>query len=103
MRIIWISTLKHFLSPLPFLSSLFLWNDFLSSCGCLTNRPRLLKNFLKSLTAMAYSSSSLSEVELSSSLDAFLAFKAIDLLYSLLLLTVSESFLITLHKPSKFP
>nr|GEV89669.1 reverse transcriptase domain-containing protein [Tanacetum cinerariifolium] len=28
----------------------------------LTNRPRLLKNFLKSLTAMAYSSSSLSEV-----------------------------------------
>nr|GEW39529.1 hypothetical protein [Tanacetum cinerariifolium] len=29
--------------------------------GCFTNRPRLLKNFLKSLTAMAYSSSSLSE------------------------------------------
>ncbi|GKA50079.1 ALP1-like protein isoform X1 [Tanacetum coccineum] len=36
---------------------------------------------------MAYSSSSLSEVELSSSLDSFLAFKEIDLLCSLLLLT----------------
>ncbi|GJS12251.1 ribonuclease H-like domain-containing protein [Tanacetum coccineum] len=44
--------------------------------------------------AMTYSSSSLSKVELSSSLDSFLAFKAIDLLCSLLLLTVSESFLI---------
>nr|GEW54001.1 retrotransposon protein, putative, Ty3-gypsy subclass [Tanacetum cinerariifolium] len=52
---------EHFLSPFPFLSSLFIWNDFLSSCGYLTNRPRLLKNFLNSLTAMAYSSSSLSE------------------------------------------
>ncbi|GJZ72725.1 hypothetical protein Tco_0636871 [Tanacetum coccineum] len=43
---------------------------------------------------MAYYSSSLSEVELSSSLDSFLAFKAIDLLCSLLLSTVLESFLI---------
>nr|GEX36301.1 hypothetical protein [Tanacetum cinerariifolium] len=59
------------------------------------NRPRLLKSFLKSLTAMAYSSYSLSEVELSSSLDSFLAFKAIDLLCSLLLLTILETFLIT--------
>ncbi|GJR55361.1 hypothetical protein Tco_1405882 [Tanacetum coccineum] len=42
---------------------------------------------------MAYSSSSLSEVELSSSLDSFLAFKAIDLLCLLLILKVSESFL----------
>ncbi|GJS65707.1 reverse transcriptase domain-containing protein [Tanacetum coccineum] len=47
------------------------------------------------LTAMAYSSSSLSEVELSSSLDSFLAFKAIDILGSLLLFMVSKSFLIT--------
>ncbi|GJS91388.1 hypothetical protein Tco_0774024 [Tanacetum coccineum] len=77
---IWISTLKAiFFRLCHFLSSLFLWNDFLSSCGCLTNRPRLLKNFLKSLTAMAYSSSSLSEVELSSSLDSFATFKALEL------------------------
>ncbi|GJT69841.1 hypothetical protein Tco_1029127 [Tanacetum coccineum] len=40
---------------------------------------------------MAYSSSSLLEVELSSSLDSYLAFKAIDLLCSLLLLTVDVS------------
>nr|GEZ46882.1 hypothetical protein [Tanacetum cinerariifolium] len=53
------------------------------------------ENFLKSPTAMAYSSSLLSEVELSSSLDSFLAFKAIDLLCSLLILTFLESFLIT--------
>ncbi|GJZ08357.1 hypothetical protein Tco_0542640 [Tanacetum coccineum] len=39
---------------------------------------------------MAYSSSSLSDVELSSSLDSFLAFKAIDLLCSLFLLTYSS-------------
>nr|GEY95262.1 hypothetical protein [Tanacetum cinerariifolium] len=38
-------------------------NDFLTSCGCLTNRRRLLKNFLNSLMAMAYSSSSLSEAD----------------------------------------
>ncbi|GKA34513.1 hypothetical protein Tco_0720942 [Tanacetum coccineum] len=50
----------------------------------------LLKIFLKFLMAMAYSSSSLSEVELSSSLDSFLAFKAIDLLCSLLFLTSKE-------------
>ncbi|GJW83211.1 ribonuclease H-like domain-containing protein, partial [Tanacetum coccineum] len=41
---------------------------------------------------MAYSSSSLSEVELSSSLDSFLAFKAIDLLCSLLFLTGTENY-----------
>ncbi|GJV88259.1 hypothetical protein Tco_1532197 [Tanacetum coccineum] len=63
-----------------------------SFCGCPTNLPLLLKNFLKSLTTMAYSSSSLLEVELSSSLDSFLAFKARDLL-SPLPMTISESFL----------
>ncbi|GJY03466.1 hypothetical protein Tco_0369406 [Tanacetum coccineum] len=47
---------KAFLSFLPFLSSRLLWNVFLSFQGCLTNLPLLLKNFLKSLTAMAYSS-----------------------------------------------
>nr|GEY44086.1 hypothetical protein [Tanacetum cinerariifolium] len=50
------------------------------------------ENFLKSLTAMAYSSSSLSEVEHSSSLDSFLAFKARDLI-SPLALTILESFM----------
>nr|GEU76472.1 hypothetical protein [Tanacetum cinerariifolium] len=50
------------------------------------------ENFLKSLTAMAYSSSSLPEVEHSSSLDSFLAFKAIDFL-STYALTILKSFL----------
>ncbi|GJT12092.1 PRA1 family protein E [Tanacetum coccineum] len=63
---------KSLLSPLPFLSSLLLWDDFLSSWCCLTNLPHLLKNFVKSLTALAYSSSSLSKVKLSSSLDSLL-------------------------------
>ncbi|GJU51104.1 putative reverse transcriptase domain-containing protein [Tanacetum coccineum] len=67
----------------------FLWNVFLSFRGCLTNLPLLLKNFLKSLTAMAYSSSSLPEVEHSSSLDSFLAFKAIDFLLTFAL-TISD-------------
>ncbi|GKG32543.1 hypothetical protein Tco_0430053 [Tanacetum coccineum] len=53
--------------------------------GCLMNLPLPLKNFLKSLTAMAYSSSSLLEVEHSSSLDSFLAFKARDFLLTLAL------------------
>ncbi|GKF82472.1 hypothetical protein Tco_0244128, partial [Tanacetum coccineum] len=44
------------------------------------NLPLLLKNFLKSLTAAAYSPSLLPEVEHSSSLDSFLAFKASDFL-----------------------
>nr|GEZ54174.1 transposase, Ptta/En/Spm, transposase, Tnp1/En/Spm-like protein [Tanacetum cinerariifolium] len=39
------------------------------------------KNFFKSLTTMAYSPSSLSEIEHSSSLDSFLAFKARDFLF----------------------
>ncbi|GKE56962.1 hypothetical protein Tco_1496147, partial [Tanacetum coccineum] len=51
--------------------------------------PRLLKNFLNSLTAIAYSSSSLSELELSSSLASFFTFNARDLLSSFLPLTVS--------------
>ncbi|GJU06197.1 RNA-directed DNA polymerase, eukaryota, reverse transcriptase zinc-binding domain protein [Tanacetum coccineum] len=59
---------------------------FLSSCGCRMNFPVLLKNFLKSLTAMTYSSSSLSEDEASSSLDTFLAFKASDFTCGMLLL-----------------
>nr|GEU88536.1 cysteamine dioxygenase [Tanacetum cinerariifolium] len=37
-----------------------------ANVGCLTNLPLLLKNFLKPLTAMKYSSSSLSEYECSS-------------------------------------
>ncbi|GKC64502.1 hypothetical protein Tco_1097100 [Tanacetum coccineum] len=45
------------------------WTFFHRVVG-LTNLSRLLKNFLKSLTAIAYSSSSLSEVELSSSIDS---------------------------------
>ncbi|GJU82377.1 hypothetical protein Tco_1284742 [Tanacetum coccineum] len=53
------------------------------------------EEFLKVSYGHDDSSSSLSEVKLSSSLDSFLAFKAIDLLCSLLLLTVLESFLIT--------
>nr|GEY29772.1 hypothetical protein [Tanacetum cinerariifolium] len=65
---------------------------FLSSCGCRMNFPLLLKNFLKSLTAIAYSSSSLSEDEASSALDTFLAFRASDLYFSFLFLDVSESF-----------
>ncbi|GKB73591.1 ribonuclease H-like domain-containing protein, partial [Tanacetum coccineum] len=73
------------------ISELFEWS-FLSFLGCLTNLPLLLKNFLKSLTAMAYSSSLLPEVKPSSSLDSFLAFKVRDLL-SHLALTISESFL----------
>ncbi|GKG59313.1 hypothetical protein Tco_0604964, partial [Tanacetum coccineum] len=48
--------------------------DFLSSLGCRTNFPFLLKNFLKFLTAIAYSLSSLPDVKVSSSLDYFLAF-----------------------------
>ncbi|GJY98661.1 hypothetical protein Tco_0516091 [Tanacetum coccineum] len=55
-------------------------SNLLSFRGCLTNLPLLLKNFLKSFTAMAYSSSSLPEVKHSSSLDSFLAFKARDFL-----------------------
>nr|GEU87115.1 hypothetical protein [Tanacetum cinerariifolium] len=51
-------------------------NGFFSSLGCLTNLPFLLKNFLKFLMAIAYSSSSLPDVEVSSSQDSFLAFKA---------------------------
>nr|GEY25175.1 alpha/beta hydrolases superfamily protein [Tanacetum cinerariifolium] len=50
------------------------------------------ENFLKSLTAMAYSSSSLLKVKHSSSLDYFLAFKARDFL-SPLAWTILESFL----------
>ncbi|GJS12020.1 hypothetical protein Tco_0368816 [Tanacetum coccineum] len=55
-----------------------------------TNLPLLLKNFLKSLTAMAYSLSSLPEVQHSSSLDSFLAFKARNFL-STFALNISES------------
>ncbi|GJY47505.1 hypothetical protein Tco_0436568 [Tanacetum coccineum] len=49
---------------------------FLSSCGCCTNLVLLLKNFLKSLTSISYSSSLLLGEEVSSSLDSFLAFRA---------------------------
>ncbi|GJV53026.1 putative nucleotidyltransferase, ribonuclease H [Tanacetum coccineum] len=62
----------------------------------------LLKNLLKSLTAMSYSSSSLPEVEHSSSLDSFLAFKDRDLL-SPLGLTISESFLMIIAWTLRFP
>ncbi|GKG13613.1 hypothetical protein Tco_0350573 [Tanacetum coccineum] len=66
------------------------------------NLPFLLKNFLKSLTAMAYSLSSLPEVEHSSSLDYFLAFKARDFL-STFALTISESFLMIILWTLRFP
>ncbi|GKB28084.1 hypothetical protein Tco_0867485 [Tanacetum coccineum] len=87
------------MSLFPFFSSLY-QNDFFSSLGCLTNLPFLLKNFLKFLTAIAYSSSSLPDVEVSSSLpdvkvssslDSLLAFKAIDLTLSFLPLYILES------------
>nr|GEU48860.1 reverse transcriptase domain-containing protein [Tanacetum cinerariifolium] len=65
-------------------SSRLLWNVFLSFRGCLVNLPLLFKNFLKSLTSMAYSSSLLQEVEHSSSLDSFLAFKETRFLSALL-------------------
>ncbi|GJX97228.1 hypothetical protein Tco_0353026 [Tanacetum coccineum] len=58
-KMIWVSASKRLPCSVPFLSSQLLWNVFLSLRGCLTNLPLLLKNFLKSLTAMAYSSSSL--------------------------------------------
>ncbi|GKD43377.1 hypothetical protein Tco_1268022 [Tanacetum coccineum] len=68
-----------------------------ASLECLFVVPRLshestslLKNFLKSLTAMSYSSSLLPEVEHSSSLDSFLAFKARDFLLTFSL-TISKS------------
>ncbi|GJS70364.1 hypothetical protein Tco_0703205 [Tanacetum coccineum] len=51
---------------------------------------------------MAYSSSSLPEVEHSSSLYSFLAFKAIDLL-SPLALTISKSFLMIISWTLRFP
>nr|GEX80760.1 reverse transcriptase domain-containing protein [Tanacetum cinerariifolium] len=63
-------------------------------------------NFLKYLTAMAYSSSfaysssSLPEVEQSSSLDYFLAFKAINFL-STFAVTISESFLMIISTRPK--
>ncbi|GKC95567.1 hypothetical protein Tco_1161009, partial [Tanacetum coccineum] len=47
---------------------------------------------LKSLTAMAYSSSSLSEEVASSSLRTFLALRESDLHFSFLLLEISKSF-----------
>nr|GFB04008.1 hypothetical protein [Tanacetum cinerariifolium] len=47
---------------------------------------------LNDLRAIAYSSSSLPNVEVSSLLDSFLAFKAMDLSLSLLPLKISESF-----------
>nr|GEY34030.1 putative reverse transcriptase domain-containing protein [Tanacetum cinerariifolium] len=59
------------------------------------------KNFLKSLTAMAYSSYLLSEVEHSSSLDFFLAFKARDFLSSLPL-TILKSFLMIISWTYRF-
>ncbi|GKA43187.1 hypothetical protein Tco_0735911 [Tanacetum coccineum] len=58
-----ISTLKHFLSPVG-----------LYVGGCVMRVGGEFAIFV-SLTTMAYSSSSLSEVELSSSLESFLAFK----------------------------
>nr|GEU87814.1 hypothetical protein [Tanacetum cinerariifolium] len=70
--------------------------DALDGVGALSNvmfsDSLIFMNFLKSLTAMTYYSSSLPEVELSSSLDSFLAFKARDFLFPLAL-TISESFL----------
>ncbi|GKG11182.1 hypothetical protein Tco_0342582, partial [Tanacetum coccineum] len=75
---------------------------FLSFLGCFTNLPLLLKNLLKSLTAMAYSSFSLPEVEHSLSLDLFLAFKSRDLL-SPLALTILESFLMIISWTLRFP
>ncbi|GKF90661.1 hypothetical protein Tco_0274362 [Tanacetum coccineum] len=66
------------------------------------NLPLLLKNFLKSLTAMTYSSSSLPEVEHSSSLDSFLAFKARDFL-STFALTNLESYLMIISWTLRFP
>nr|GEW88327.1 hypothetical protein [Tanacetum cinerariifolium] len=46
--------------------------------GSYSKSQEILENFLKSLTTMPYSSSSLPEVEHSSSPDSFLAYKARD-------------------------
>ncbi|GJT15440.1 hypothetical protein Tco_0874146 [Tanacetum coccineum] len=67
---------------------------------CQANFPLLLKSFFKSLTTMAYSSSSLSEYEASSSLDTFLTLRANDLyfpFYSWRPLSPSQALL---HRPS---
>ncbi|GJS69679.1 hypothetical protein Tco_0702520 [Tanacetum coccineum] len=74
-----------------------IYEAFLSSCGCHTNLPLLLKNLLKSLTAIGYSSSSLLEEEVSSSLDSFLAFRASDLYLSFLFQMPQN--LARLHRP----
>ncbi|GKC92267.1 hypothetical protein Tco_1157709 [Tanacetum coccineum] len=94
---IWVATSKAFSTLLPFLSSRLLWNVFLSFRGCLTNLPLLLKNFLKSLTAMAYYSCSLPD----SSPDSFLAFKVRDFL-STFALTILESFLMIISSDRGF-
>ncbi|GJU75239.1 hypothetical protein Tco_1272309 [Tanacetum coccineum] len=59
------------------------------------------KELLTSSTAMAYSSSSLSEQDTSSSLETFLALSASDLNFYFLTLEISESFSSTKYKPPK--
>ncbi|GKE27345.1 hypothetical protein Tco_1442729, partial [Tanacetum coccineum] len=71
--------------------------------GCRTNFPLLLKNFLKSLTSIAYSSSLLFEEDASSSLKTCLAFKARDFYFSLLFLALSKSFSNTTSQTLRFP
>ncbi|GJW15972.1 hypothetical protein Tco_0020105 [Tanacetum coccineum] len=71
--------------------------------GCRTNFPLLLKNFLKSLTAIAYSSSLLSEEDASSSLKTYLAFRARDLYFSFFFLALSKSFSSTTSYTLRLP
>nr|GEW47002.1 putative reverse transcriptase domain-containing protein [Tanacetum cinerariifolium] len=60
------------------------YDFFLDELELGVTKTFVMMNFLKSLTAMAYSSSLLSEDEASSSLDTFLAFGASDLHFSFL-------------------
>ncbi|GKD32090.1 shikimate O-hydroxycinnamoyltransferase [Tanacetum coccineum] len=99
---IWITTSKAFSITLAIFVVSASLERLLSFRDCLTNLPLLLKNLLKSLIAMAYSSSLLPEVEHSSSLDSFLAFKAKDF-RSPLALTISKSFLMIISWTLRLP